>query len=325
MSADLRLRLAGIAGLAMVVLSACGGSERVRSDSTGSSTVTPPAVVATSDTPTLPNSLGTPFPLNGPTVAFASAADGKVTVTARSGVASARTRDSATQATLRFAIDGTTRTAVVDLTQPSVAPGGLSVPVFQVNLQNDGVVTTADSNAGTLSYASFGYWAFRPADFPATPGTLQTYFDGRETPVSAMPQTGSATYTGATLGYGAVSGVDFFLTGNVLLNANFTAGGGTIGGQVNTIATFPVSNPMPVGAALPSRIDFTAGSITGNAFSGTASAINTTGAPLTVGTGTFGGKFFGPVVNEVAGQWLVESSTAPAATLRVIGSFGARQ
>lgn len=327
MSADVRSRWAGIAGsagVAMVLFTACSHTAVLQvGGGSGSGSVTPPAVFATGSEPTLPNSLGIAFPLAGHAVSFAAAA-GAVTVSERGGVLSARTRDSATQATLRFSIDGTLRTAVIDLTQPSVAPSGLSVPVFQVNLANAGVLTTADSNAGTLNYASFGYWAFRPDNFPTTPGTLQAYFNGRETLLSAVPRTGSATYSGATLGYGAVSGVDFFLTGNVLLNANFTAAGGTIAGQVNTIATVPVGSPLPAGAALPTRIDFTAGSIANNTFSGTTTAVSGAGATV-VGSGTFGGKFYGPVADEVAGQWLIESATGPAATLRVIGSFGAKR
>lgn len=323
MSAEMSVRRIAVVAGAGVVLTACSHTDVQLGNVGGDGgSVTPPAVLATGDQPTLSTSLGTSFPLAGHTVSIA-AAGGAVTVAERTGVLASRTRDSATQATLRFSIGGTQRTAVIDLTQPSVTPSGLSVPVFQVSLASGGTLTTADSNAATLSYASFGYWAFQPADFPITAGTLMAYFNGRETPLTAVPRTGSATYSGATLGYGAVSGVDFFLTGNVLLNASFTTAGGTIGGQVNTIATIPVSSPLPAGAALPTRLDFTAGTISSNGFSGTTTAVS--GASSVVGSGTFAGKFYGPLAEEVAGQWRIESAPEPAATLRVIGGFGAKR
>jgi len=323
MSAEMSLRLVAVVAGAVVLLTACSHTDIQGGTSGGDvGSVTPPAVLANDAQPTLANSLATSFPLAGHTVSFA-AAGGATTVAERGGVLSSRTRDSATRATLRFSIDGVQRNAIIDLTQPSVTPSGLGVPVFQVSLASGGTLTTADSNAATLSYASFGYWAFQPADFPIVAGTLMAYFNGRETPLTAVPRTGSAIYSGATLGYGAVSGVDFFLTGNVLLNASFTPAGGTIGGQVNTIATVPVSSPLPAGAALPTRIDFTGGTISNNTFTGTTTAVS--GAASIVGSGTFAGKFFGPLAEEAAGQWRIESAPDPAATLRVIGGFGARR
>lgn len=323
MIGEARDSLSPMFALALLALAAsvggCGGSAAVN-NGTGPGSVNPPAVLATSDTPTLPDSLNTQFPMRGSALSF-SGAPGAATVTPEPDVAAARTTVSATEATLRFAISGATRTATIDLTRPVTTPSGLGVPTFQVTL-SDGVLTTADTNAGTLNYASFGYWAFRPNGTPTPPGTAQTYFMGRETPLGAVPTSGAATYNGTTLGYGAVSGAEVFVTGNVLLTATFTIGGGTIGGQINTINALPVNSPLPLGAVLPTRIDFVTGAISGNTFSGNTSAVSGVGG-TPVGSGSYGGRFYGPAATEVAGQWSVESGTDPSAALRLIGSFGA--
>lgn len=307
---------------AAILLSACGGSSTVRSDSSSPGSVNPPTVFANAANPTLAESVGTSFPLRGNTLSVSGAA-GATTATTLAAAAAARTRTSATEATLDFTADGQTRRATLDLTRPLTVPGGLGVPVFEATL-SDGVLTTADTNAGILNYASFGYWAFRRNVTPTPATSVQTYFMGRETPLGAMRITGSATYNGTTLGYGAISGAEVFITGNVLLTATFTIGGGSIGGQINTISALPVSAPLPGSAVLPTRIDLSAGSISGNTFAGSTTALSGVGGTV-VGSGSFDGRFYGPDVDEVAGRWAVESSSDPAASLRLIGSFGARR
>lgn len=307
---------------AVILVSACGGSAAVRSDGSSPGSVNPPAVFANAANPTLAESIGTSFPLRGNTLS-ASGAPGATTVTALGGADAARTRRSATEATLDFTADGQTRRATLDLTRPLTVPGGVGVPVFEATL-SDGVLTTADTNAGILSYASFGYWAFRRNVTPTPPATVQTYFMGRETPLGAVPSNGAFTYNGTTLGYGVLSGAEVFVTGNVTLTATFAIGGGSIGGQINSISALPVNAPLPGGAVVPTRIDLTAGSISGNTFTGSAAAFSGVGGAA-VGSGSFDGRFYGPAVNEVAGRWAVESGAAPDASLRLIGSFGARR
>lgn len=312
-----------VAGGAAATLTACGSGGgapgAVRS-------TTPAPVLATAAAPTLAQSLGTPVPLAGNAVTTTNTA-GTITIAANNNVTSSRTINSATQVTTNFAINGTARTASVDPTAPpGVGVGnGVGVPVMSAQL-SDGQFFNADSNAGTLSYASFGYWSFQATDAlgAATgPAVTQSYFGGRETPAAAVPSAGTATYTGRTLGLGATAGASFFLAGDVSLTANFASAGvnpRTVSGDITSIITSPVLGALPVGAVVPSTIVLSGGAISGNTFTGAASALS---GLTTIGSGTFTGKFFGNTAQEVAGSWSFQSPIG-SPSVSAVGSFGAK-
>lgn len=316
MGANSGSRVMVAAGVAAATLGACGGGGGGQAGVVRPSTPAP--VFATAATPTLAQSLGTAVPLAGNAVTVTTAA-GTTTVASRNDVSSARTIDSASQVTLRFSVAGTERTAILDPSAPPPIGGpsnGVGVPVLTAQ-HADGTVFNADSNAGTLDYASFGYWSFQPtnAQGAATgPAVMQSYSGGRETPLTNIPTAGTATYTGRTLGFGTSAGTSFFMAGNVLLNADFAVNSRTVNGTIAGITT------SPLGATTLDSIVLSGGTISGNGFAGTATAFN---GGLTLGSGPFAGKFFGPTAGEVAGQWSFQNPVGSPA-INAVGSFGAK-
>jgi len=158
---------------------------------------------------------------------------------------------------------------------------------------------------GTLSYARFGYW-IDSSRVGANDVLEYSFFaGGLQTPSGAMPVSGTANYAGTSLG-AVVDGANNLTTfaGRLQLTANF--GTGAVSGQIDNLA----------GTALPlDRITLGTATISGNAFAGgTATALQ---GVNTVGTGTHGGRFFGPQANEVAGTY-----TLDAGSLQGWGSYG---
>lgn len=157
---------------------------------------------------------------------------------------------------------------------------------------------------GTLSYARFGYWVDLAL---STPNNIinYTYFAaGVQTPALSMPNSGTATYAGTTVGKmidNANTSFDFF--GKVNLQANF-GGSPTISGTVHSLTASPSAPPI-------TSINLNGGTIAGNAFAGATSAAGGL-------TGTWNGQFYGPAAEEVAGSY-----TIGGGTLQGWGSFGA--
>ena len=149
-------------------------------------------------------------------------------------------------------------------------------------------------------------------------------------PTTIMPTTGTATYTGGAAGIAtnATTGGEF--AGTALLSANFGTGaitgvitgpGGTIGAPT-AVPFAPAGGTTTVGTM--NAISFSAGTIAGNTFAGTAAAAAGagTGINITGSSGNFGGTFNGVNAAEVAGTFKV---TGGGSTAAVIGSFGAKQ
>ena len=166
-----------------------------------------------------------------------------------------------------------------------------------------------------LSYSFYGGWyrwyngntAFDSGAFAGGSATLP----------SAIPTSGTATYTGTVFGSGSSGGVggEYFFAGNAQLSANFGPGGsGTV--------TSTFSGLSGQGQFVPA---FTPGNITGtetiaagtNRFTGTV-----TGTSLaTALTGTLNGAFYGPTAQEAAGSFKLTG----AGNAFQAGAFGAHQ
>jgi hypothetical protein len=164
----------------------------------------------------------------------------------------------------------------------------------------------------TLSYARWGLWARHDGNDTLDAGdAAAAFFGGRETPLAAMPNLGSASYLGTTGGLSIDRNGNFEpIAGTVNLTANF--GAATITGAVDGLRN-------STNALLDAR-GVLSGNITGNGFAGTVQGTNQAGtSPL--GSGVFDGKFFGPVAQEVAGKWNFESGDGT----KLLGAFGARR
>ena len=131
---------------------------------------------------------------------------------------------------------------------------------------------------------------------------------GVETPISAVPTTGTATYNGTTLGVGATGATAFALSGNAQIVANFT----------NQAVTTTFSNIVTqniVGGAMGTLPDLTgSATLRGNKYQG----------PIGNGAfvGTTNGTLYGPNAEETAGVWNVSNGFTHTTAM---GSFGAKR
>jgi hypothetical protein len=186
-----------------------------------------------------------------------------------------------------------------------------------VQLYVDNTWTNA-GNSSTLSYLVYGYW-----DILNTSGQLingSPFVTGFETAASAIPTTGSATYTGfvnGTVTVPSTTGVtSASLSGDATMTANFASGAIT-GGSSNITAT-----PTGGAAAAWNSLTFN-GSITSgvNEFkgtTGTSSAPAGTYSLKSTASGYFAGKFYGTNVDELGAVWNLSDGTG-AATGVLIG------
>jgi len=177
-------------------------------------------------------------------------------------------------------------------------------------------------NASNTSYAALGLWEIDAVrhnpDGPAI--LLGAFVTGYETPGSAVPTTGTATYSAThsvtaivtkfapdgTLDRGVVLGDSTyganFATGDVsgnLTNMHVIAENGT--------TTFAAWNDVSVGAKITAGTNQFNGSATASAVPSGATtpsdayAVTATGA--NTAKGQFNGAFYGPNANELAGVW----------------------
>ena len=163
------------------------------------------------------------------------------------------------------------------------------------------------AGAQSLSSSAYGVWA--TDDVFTLAGRAGTFAIGNLTPPSAMPVTGSATFTGSTTGVGgATSGKDAFyaLQGDAQVIANF----GTQ--SVTTNLTNLKTQDVYVSTATGSLPDLTGTStLSGNAYAG---PIAGTGL-----SGTIKGNFYGTAAQETAGVW-----QAAGGGNAWLGGFGAK-
>lgn len=172
--------------------------------------------------------------------------------------------------------------------------------------------------ASTLSYSTYGAW--RSIVSVIVVNGYGVFATGLPSTVSQVPTTGTASYTGGASGFVVIDIGDRSrnFNGTASLNADFA--GRTINGSISNITTnIIIGNPQ---AGTLGNIALNSGTINGAAFTGTAAGMAATGSYVNLAgaTGQFGGAFYGPNANEVAGSFTL---TSPEFT--IIGSFGAKR
>ncbi len=151
--------------------------------------------------------------------------------------------------------------------------------------------------AGTKSLSSSAYGIWGLSDTTGSAGPAGTYAFGNLTPPAAVPATGTATFTGSTIGVGSVNGAILALQGDAQIVANFA-------GQSVTTNFTNLSTQNISAKATGSLPDLTGiSTLAGNAYSGPIS-----GGGL---TGTVNGNFYGSATQETAGVWQAFRSPAP--------------
>lgn len=187
----------------------------------------------------------------------------------------------------------------------TIEAGGLSFTSYQ----QDG---SRFADVAALDYTEFGAWQVFDA---ATSGSSGVFAAGMPTAQDAMPTTGSATYTGATIGGLADASENrlYNLLGAVSMAADFAAG--SITGQMTRMTAHPVGGGT---AQAWNDVGFTAG-ISGATFSGSTSAVDS-GSSLAISSdasGQLAGAFFGPNAEEAGASWSLNGSNQQA-----FGAFG---
>jgi len=199
------------------------------------------------------------------------------------------------------------------------------------------VVVDKFGHSQGLQDTEYGIWLESNSNVVAnftTPTSAGTFAVG--IPTSIMPTTGTANYTGGAAGTVVTPNVNGEFAGTAKLTANFANNGGTITGTISG-SSASTTVPIPfsaanngVGAGTINPITLTGGTIAGNAFSGTATAIAGNPVASTVditpgnANGAFGGTFNGVSAAEISGTFHLSSGSGVGAT-NVIGAFGAKQ
>jgi hypothetical protein len=152
-----------------------------------------------------------------------------------------------------------------------------------------------------LNSSLFGAWLLNEAGDDLEIGT---FAGGNETPLANVPTSGSASYTGYTIGAGATGTELFALRGSVRIDADFA--GHDVTSTVSNISTLNTNN---ISGALPNLTG--SGAIVGNDFTTSLS-----GGAL---SGALTGAFYGTNADEAAGTWRVTGGGTTA-----VGSFAAQ-
>src|SRR5262249_42708399 len=153
--------------------------------------------------------------------------------------------------------------ASVSQTFPLAAPGH-ALTIDDVAAAGMAATAVFSSGANGLSSSVFGAWAINDGN-----NTWRIGAAAAGNPTASVPVTGTATYTGSTVGFGNINHQLFALAGNARLDADF--GAGTVLPTFSNISArnlTPGVGPLPTVAngTLPTLTGF--GRITGNSFSG---------------------------------------------------------
>jgi hypothetical protein len=151
-------------------------------------------------------------------------------------------------------------------------------------------------------YQSFGVW-----NSGSGSGTVGAVTSGNATAVTSIPSTGSATFTGKSLGVYGSSGAGYFTVADMTANVNF-ANRSIAFATTNTVNTDTFAK-IP-GLNLGGSFAYNPGS---GQFSGGVGSVSGM-------SGTGSGQFYGPAANEIGGTVALSGNNAV-----FTGSFGGKR
>ncbi|HKI65027.1 MAG TPA: transferrin-binding protein-like solute binding protein [Burkholderiales bacterium] len=171
---------------------------------------------------------------------------------------------------------------------------------------------TANPYAYGWEYQSFGIWNTEAAG--GEHGYVNPISYGAATPGSAVPLSGSATFTGRLAGqYVSPTGEGSLAAAELSVNADFGARSLSFA-STGTITTRDVATASAApNLDLKGTLSYSPGS---NAFSGT---LTNSGATM---SGSSQGQFYGPVAQELGGVFVVKS---PTTVETFTGAYGAKR
>lgn len=312
-----------VAGVLLLTLGACGGGGG-GSDGGTTETAAPetdfsdPIVVSPGDS--LPTDATMPVQLTGTAIesifgggngfeAFGSPVDAiLVTSTNTSGDASAGPDK------LQLTANG--ETVEIDLRE-TVESSDVTFDGTTFSITTDSgsflIQPFASYTANTMEYSVFGGWAktANAADGSTASDKIRFGSFGSETPAESMPSSGSATYTGKSIGLASVTSGELALIGFTSSDVTVTTpdfNSVTID-STNTSFSSLDANSL----SNPETLDFNA--------TGTISGTGFTASPTNAGrNGSVDGQFYGPSAEEVGGTFGISGSN-----IAYGGAFGAKQ
>jgi len=198
----------------------------------------------------------------------------------------------------------------------NITNGNLNTVAVYGNNISGGTVTNEVvymyANGLGWNYQTFGVWLTGEGTGSGYGGAASV---GSITPVSGIPATGSATFTGYSAGYyTAATGQPYLSAANMTATANF----GTRSIAFNTtntqISAFNgTGTSAQSGLNLSGTLNYSSGS---NTFSGTLTSAN---SQL---SGSANGQFYGPTATEIGGTYAVKASTGVQS---MAGGFGGKR
>ena len=195
------------------------------------------------------------------------------------------------------------------------------IPAVNVNFtftNRENIANNMDGITWGLNYAVAGAWA--PGGNSTGPMQSSTAFVfGYETPSSAMPSTGTASFSGSASGTvyknigSNVSGAQVF--GNAAVSVNFASG--QVNGALTQMQQWGGMTSSTSSIYLPwNDVSLTANIAAGtNRFSGSTAATSAPGSAFSLAgsaTGKIDGAFFGPTPQNVGAIWSLSDGAGSA-------------
>ena len=177
-------------------------------------------------------------------------------------------------------------------------------------VKTDGVAMVANPYDSGWNYQSFGVWTK-----PGVPSTeyVRTLSFGAATPGTAIPSSGSATFSGKLAGMFVSSvGRGGAATANLNVQVDFAARSLNLASTGTMVDNQLVWTPSP-GLDVNGTLAYAPGS---GRFSGTL--VNAAGTM----SGTSNGQFYGPAAQELGGEFVLKSPTTSEA---FVGAYGAKR
>jgi hypothetical protein len=203
---------------------------------------------------------------------------------------------------------------------------GINTPVTLQATNQDTPNITTDSQF--LVYSFLGYWQYVPSGASAT-DYFSAFITGFQTPASAVPTSGVATYATGTNGTSTKMEGNIFIPPSGVALSNLGATVGTIAGDASVTVNFATSavngsitNTVAKGGS--SSFGYTwnniglTGTLSGATMSGTTAVTSTPAASsLTFdssSTGTFSGALYGPHADELGITFTLHDPTGQGKT-----------
>lgn len=307
-----KLKIFSLCGSMVVILSACGGGGGGGSSSSATS------AGFTSWGAVQPNST---VVASGNSTQFtyqASAATGVVSLLTNNGISNGGASVSLSYGSGSLNLTGISiqsaqgATASVGNGNGSVSVigvGPVSQVVYGINAARSTEILGINAPSLGWNYQTYGVWVTGEGTGGGTAGAVS---GGSPTPVTGMPATGTALFTGNAIGIVGAQGIPAYaMAASMAANTNFASRSIAFSTSGSTAASFNGGGAFSApGLNMSGTLAYGAGS---NQFSGAVSAANGM-------TGSVAGQFYGPNANEIGGTFNLSSSSGMMG-----GGFGGKR